>query len=155
MAHYLHQCWLIINVLYGIDLRAISQEMLMNLIRNMCSETTLLNLLPHLPGADESIYSLWPSDVIWRHRTGSTKAQVMACCLMAPSHYLNQCWFLISDVSWHSSWNNFSVSTQAITLSNNFENDILKITATSPRGPLSQATKISPFSPAGFFPSRI
>ena len=26
----------------------------------------------------------------------------MACCLMAPSHYLNQCWLLISDVLWHS-----------------------------------------------------
>ena len=27
--------------------------------------------------------SLWPSDVIWWHRSGSTSAQVMACCLMA------------------------------------------------------------------------
>ena len=35
--------------------------------------------------------SLWPSDTIWRHKSGSTLAQVMACCLMAPSHYLNQC----------------------------------------------------------------
>ena len=36
--------------------------------------------------------SLRPSDAIWRHRSGSTLAQVMACCLTAPSHYLNQCW---------------------------------------------------------------
>ena len=28
--------------------------------------------------------------------------QVMACFLMAPSHYLNQCWLIISDVQWHS-----------------------------------------------------
>ena len=35
------------------------------------------------------------SDDIWRHRSGSTLAQVMACCLMAPSHYLNQCWYQI------------------------------------------------------------
>ena len=34
--------------------------------------------------------SLWPNDAIWGHRSGSTLAQVMACCLMAPSHYLNQ-----------------------------------------------------------------
>ena len=34
-------------------------------------------------------YNLWPSDAIWRHKSGSTLAQVMACCLMAPSHYLN------------------------------------------------------------------
>ena len=35
------------------------------------------------------INSLWPSDAIWQHWTWSTLAQVMACCLMAPSHYLN------------------------------------------------------------------
>ena len=27
----------------------------------------------------------------------------MACCLTAPSHYLNQCWLIISEVPWHSS----------------------------------------------------
>ena len=46
--------------------------------------------------------SLGPSDAIWRQRSGSTLAQVMACCLMAPSHYLNQCWLIISEVQWHS-----------------------------------------------------
>ena len=45
-----------------------------------------------------SINSLWPCDAIWRHRSGSTLAQVMACCLMAPSHYPNQCWVLINKV---------------------------------------------------------
>ena len=40
-----------------------------------------------------------PNDAIWRHRSGSTLAQVMACCLKAPSHYLNQCWLIISKVS--------------------------------------------------------
>ena len=44
----------------------------------------------------------WPSDTIWRQRSGSTLAQVMACCLTAPSHYLNQCWRIISEVQWHS-----------------------------------------------------
>ena len=33
-----------------------------------------------------------PSDVILPHRSGLTSTQVMACCLMAPSHYLNQWW---------------------------------------------------------------
>ena len=42
--------------------------------------------------------SLWPSDAIWWHRSGSTMAQVMACCLTAPSHYLNQCWLIISEI---------------------------------------------------------
>ena len=47
--------------------------------------------------------SLWPGDAIWRHGTRSTLAQVMACCLMAPSHYLNQCWLITSKVQRHSS----------------------------------------------------
>ena len=34
------------------------------------------------------IISLWPSDALWRHTFGSTLAQVMACYLVAPSHYL-------------------------------------------------------------------
>ena len=45
------------------------------------------------------INSLRPSDAIWHHRSGSTWAQVMAGCLMASSHNLNQCWFLISKRS--------------------------------------------------------
>ena len=36
------------------------------------------------------ISSLWPSDAIWWQRSESTLAQVMACCLTAPIHYLNQ-----------------------------------------------------------------
>ena len=46
--------------------------------------------------------SLWPGDAIWWQRSGSTLAQVMACCLTAPSHYLNQCWLIISEVQWYS-----------------------------------------------------
>ena len=38
---------------------------------------------------------LWPTDAIWRHRTGSTLAQVMAWYLTTPSHNLNQeCWLI-------------------------------------------------------------
>ena len=47
--------------------------------------------------------SLGPSDAIWRWRSWSTLVQLMACCLTAPSHYLNQCWLIISQVLWHSS----------------------------------------------------
>ena len=52
----------------------------------------------HLNGSI-ALNSLWPSDTIWRHKTRSTLAQVMACCLTAPSHYLNQCW--LSSVRSH------------------------------------------------------
>ena len=48
------------------------------------------------------INSLWPGDAMWRHGTRSTLDQVMACCLTAPSHYLNQCWLIIGGVPWHS-----------------------------------------------------
>ena len=48
------------------------------------------------------INSLSPSDAIWWQWSWTTLAQVMACCLMAPSHYLNQCWRIISEVYWHS-----------------------------------------------------
>ena len=41
--------------------------------------------------------SFWPSDAWCRQRSESTLAQVMACCLTAPSHY-NQCWLIISEV---------------------------------------------------------
>ena len=39
--------------------------------------------------------SSWPRDGIWRLRTCSTSVQVMACCLTAASHYLNQWWITI------------------------------------------------------------
>ena len=58
--------------------------------------------------------SLWPCDTIWRQRSGSTLAQVMAFCLMAPSHYLNQCWLIISKVQWHLSKDTFTTDSSAI-----------------------------------------
>ena len=48
------------------------------------------------------VNSLWPSDTILRHRSGSTLALVIACCLTAPSHYLNQCLPIMSKVLWLS-----------------------------------------------------
>ena len=60
--------------------------------------------------------SLWPDDAIWRHRSGSTLAQVMACCLTAPSHYLNQSWLIISKVLCHSSPRGQWVNTFHISL---------------------------------------
>ena len=49
------------------------------------------------------VNSLGPSDAIWHWKSWSTLVQVMACCLTAPSHYLNQCWLIINKVWWHSS----------------------------------------------------
>ena len=58
--------------------------------------------------------SLWPSDIIWRQGSRSTLAQVMDCCLTAPSHYLNQCWLIITKVQWCSSESNFAWDITAI-----------------------------------------
>ena len=58
---------------------------------------------------------LGPSDAIWRQRSGSTLAQVMDCCLPAPSHYyMNQCWLILRKGQWHSSDDNFIRATSAI-----------------------------------------
>ena len=55
-------CWIVIN------LKPICCRCLTNLLQNT--------------------NSLCPNDTIWWYRTGSSLTQVMACCLMAPSHYL-------------------------------------------------------------------
>ena len=49
------------------------------------------------------VNSWWPSETIWWHRSGSTLAQVMVCCLKAPSHCLNLCW-LVRNVVWPTTW---------------------------------------------------
>ena len=50
---------------------------------------------------------MWPSDAIWRRGFESTLAQVIACCLTAPSRYLKHCWLMISEVQWQSPEGNF------------------------------------------------
>ena len=57
-----------------------------------------LNFRPVLFGFLTYSNSLWPSDSLWGHWSGSTLAQVMACCLMAPNHYLIQCWLIKSPL---------------------------------------------------------
>ena len=58
--------------------------------------------------------SLTPNDAIWRHKSGSTLAQVMACCLTAASHYLSQCWLIIKGVPWLSPESNFTRSAHGL-----------------------------------------
>ena len=75
-----------------------------------------------------------PSDAIWRQRSGSTLAQVMAWCLTAPSHYLNQCWLIISKVLWHSSEGIIMRRYEDTNQLNNIENTIFRMASRSPRG---------------------
>ena len=82
----------------------------------------------------DCINSLRPSDAIWRQWSWTTLAQVMACCLTAPSHYLNQCWLIIRGVLWHTSESSFAGIAQGIDSGYEFEKDILKNIFKSPRG---------------------
>ena len=68
------------------------------------SRTIMVSLLTQIcVTRSQWVNSLGPSDAIWRWRSWSKLVQVMACCLAAPSHYLNQCWLITSKVLWHSS----------------------------------------------------
>ena len=78
--------------------------------------------------------SLWPSDATWRQRSRSTLAQLMACCLTAPIHYLNQCWLNISEALRHSTENDFTRNYQDMYLLYHFENYGFQISTTSSRG---------------------
>ena len=91
------------------------------------------------------INSLWPSDAIWRQRSGSTLTQVMACCLTAPSHYLNQCWLVISKVQWYLSEGNFTIDTSAMNHINSLENYLSKISSKISQGTMIRKPQIVTF----------
>ena len=86
------------------------------------------------------INSLWPSDAIWWHISGSILVRVMACCLRAPKIYLKQYLLLVSEVLWHSHENNFTRHDPVTILYNEFENHTFEIIAPYRRGPISWPT---------------
>ena len=54
-----------------------------------------------------TIHSLTRCSLVMPFVDTKLLAQVMACCLVVPSHYLNQCSLIISEVLWHSPEGNF------------------------------------------------
>ena len=72
------------------------------LSRSQCLIQNISICLMVADASSNQINSMCLSDAIRRQVTESTLAQVMACCLTAPRHYMNQCWFIISKVIWHS-----------------------------------------------------
>ena len=111
--HYLNQCLLITSgVLWystEINFALSGQDInIWNGLENYTSEIKATS------SRGQCVDTSWSRDAIWRHRSGSPLVQVMACCLTAPSHYLNQCWFTISKVHWHSFEYNFTRDTWAI-----------------------------------------
>ena len=83
--HCLNECWLVIKCV-------------------LCHSPEN-NLLKSTHGLNLSLTHCGLVTPYGDKRSGSTLAQVTACCLTAPSHYLNQCWLIISKVLWHSSKN--------------------------------------------------
>ena len=78
--------------------------------------------------------SQWPSDAIKCHGTWYTLNRVIACCLTAPSHYLNQSWLIINEVLCHSCDLNFTRNAQDIYPWYEIENNWFNITTTYARG---------------------
>ena len=54
----------------------------------------------------------WPQQIlnafIKHYKTGLTGVLAIVYCLVAASHYLNQCWIFINQVIWHSTVGNFA-----------------------------------------------
>ena len=67
-------------------------------------------------------------------------------CQMTPSHQLNQCWLLISEVVWPSAESNFAASAQATIQYNEFENYIQKWLSPL-QGPMSWVVSCSNYQP--------
>ena len=93
------------------------------------------------------VNSLWPSDAIWWHRSGSTLAQVMACYLGVQSHYLNQCWIIIKMILLHSPANNFTSAHKHYTMC--LEIVPLKLLTTCPRSQLIKGSLFFLRNPVG------
>ena len=96
----------------------------------------VLKLLLHLMyQSRELINSLWPSDTVWQHRSGSAYVQVMAWCLVAPRHCLKKKLSLARFCGIHL-WpdSHFTLCAQATILLSEFENCFNKIIARSSRG---------------------
>ena len=83
---------------------------------------------------NELLNSLGPNDATWRRRSWSKLVQVMACCLTAPSHYLSQCWLIISKGLWHSSEDIMIIRFEVTNQKRKIEYYVFKITLRSPRG---------------------
>ena len=107
--------------------------------RNSMSDLELIKGAPHLWAMGCLLWGMWrklimlcsprlylinllkPGDAIWWLRYVSTLAEVMSCCLRAPSHFLNWCWRIISKVQGNLSGVNFTRATSAINYYNLLE----------------------------------
>ena len=96
------------------------------------------------PGANE----LTHCDAIWHHRICSALVHLLACCLMAPSHYLYQCWLIINEVLWYSPEGNITRNTVMW----GWNDMSLKISLKFTQGPMSQKPENYQFKIASTLP---
>ena len=84
-----------------------------------------------MAGIGPQLIPLWCWDFSpkWPVFTQDCLREGWACYLMAPSHYLNQCWLIICEALWHSLERNFIWKAQDIHLLK----DTCKITSIFPR----------------------
>ena len=113
-----------------------------NAFENVVCEITSILSRP------QYVNSLWPSDAIWWHRSGSTLAQVRAWWSQMASHFLsqqtiawanvdlvlNQCWLIISKVHWPSCEGNFTRDIPATNHYNLLEDYLHKVSFKFPWG---------------------
>ena len=86
--------------------------MYMNLLWRKSIENFVCNVAAIL-FRPECVNPLRLNVAIWQNRSGSILAQVIACGLTAPNHYLNQCWLIITKAQWNSSESNFTKIPQS------------------------------------------
>ena len=125
--------WFDSKPLHKVVLRYCQLDNYREILTETSSVKTSTKSRPFCSGLEVLIYSLWPSDAIWRHRSASILVQVTACCLTTPSHYLNQCWFIIGEVLWHLPQNHFTASAQATGLEMSLKITLLKLLSRLPR----------------------
>ena len=93
---------------------------MLGLFESVITNNNLMNL--HLWICPSALYMWFNSLVlckaIWGHRTWRTLVQVMPCCLMAPSHCLDQYQLFIDKVLWYSPEGNFTGNVYELNLLN-------------------------------------
>ena len=105
--------WILIKITYHAQM--LIMELIIQFLCILSAYVTIVPMVTWYWGNQLILLnSLRPSDAIWWHRSGSTLAQEMACCLTAPSHYLNQCWLVIRKIQLHSCDGNFTRDTSVI-----------------------------------------
>ena len=119
--------WLILEVWQYLNLNS-------QLFAQYISNIEQLYVMMHFDEFFVESFTDWGLVAWYGDRAGSTLTLVMACFLTTPSHYLNQCWLLVSHIFWHSPENNFVGNAWDYYPLCEFKNYWFKITATSAEG---------------------